>query len=334
MESIQIIQPNTHHQLDVMPHEQDMRLDVFITSHFPAYSRSFFQKLIEHEHVLVNGHKVVKQGTKLKVNDIVSVFFPAEEKRTYNPNTQSLKIQVLFEHEHFLIINKPAGLNVHPPKPGHPQISLVDWLLAHYETIATVGYNDRPGIVHRLDKDTSGIMIIARTNYAHALFGEQFRKRTIKKTYLAVVEGHPTQEGKISLAIGRHPVEKTKMISVDPEKTHITQDQTDGHFYAPKIGRVRNALSHYKILTYFGQNSLVQVQPVTGRTHQIRVHFAGIGHPLVGDTVYGKKSLHIHRQALHAQSIAFTFNNQHYEFTAAPPQDFTTLITTLINQSN
>lgn len=325
------IELNSHHQFDVKPHEQNMRLDVFVTSHFPSYSRSFFQRLIEQNHIQLNGHTVVKQGVKLKVNDLVSIFFPAEERRVYNPDTQDLRVQVLFEHDHFLIINKPAGLNVHAPKSGYHQVSLVDWLLAHYETIASVGYDNRPGIVHRLDKDTSGIMIIARTSYAHAIFSEQFKKRAIKKIYHACVEGHPERDGSISLAIGRHPHQKIKMIVVDPKKIPIKHDFLDGYFYAPGIGRVRHAISDYKTIEYFKTSSLVEVLPVTGRTHQIRVHFAGIGHPLLGDGVYGDISSIIGRQALHAESIAFTFEGQHYLFSAPKPDDFINLIDILRN---
>jgi len=178
------MQANSQHHLRVAPHEHGMRLDVFITSHFPAYSRNFFQKLIDSEHVQINGYNVLKQGMGIKVNDLVSIFFPGEPKRSYNPIHTPLDVRIIFEHEHFLVLYKPAGLNVHPPSPRHTEPSLVDWLLAQYEQIATVGYNDRPGIVHRLDKDTSGIMLVARTNYAIATWLNSSNYAPYKKPIL------------------------------------------------------------------------------------------------------------------------------------------------------
>ncbi len=314
MESIQLVQPNSTHLLQVTEQEQGSRLDMFITGRFPAYSRSFFQKIIESEHVSVNGRMVAKQGVSLKNNDVVSVFFPGEPKKTYHPIHTPLEVKVLFEHEHFLIIEKPAGLNVHRPATQSTEISLVDWLLHHYETIATVGYNDRPGIVHRLDKDTSGIMIIARTKYAHAYFARQFNERTITKTYLAVVQGHPQSTGEVDAAIARHPHNRKKMMAV----TQTTSTRS--------LGTIRQAHSAYRVVDYFSQHSLVEVKPRTGRTHQIRVHLAHLGHHIVGDKLYGSASALINRQALHAHALAFSFGDQFYEFKSELPNDIKNLL--------
>lgn len=329
METKLLIKPNTTYELTVESHEADMRLDMFIVSRFSDWSRNFFQRLIEQKCVWINGQQAVKQGVRVKVNDRINIFSPAEKKRAFNALAESISVSVLYEHEHFLIINKPAGLNVHPPRPQHEEPSLVDWLLYHYATIAEVGYNDRPGIVHRLDKDTSGIMIVARTAYAHAHFERQFRLRTIKKTYLAVTQGHPDQSGTIDLMIGRHPVERCKMIHVRPDNTAMSHDSTTGYQQVAGVGKVRHAISHYRVLEYFEHTSLIEVKPVTGRTHQIRVHCAGIGHPLIGDLVYGVKTLLIGRQALHAFSLAFVFDGKEYQFNADLPPDFLKLLNQL-----
>ncbi len=328
-----LIKPNTSYELSVESHEVAMRLDMFLVSRFPDLSRNFFQRLIETNFVQINKRQVTKQGVKVKLGDQVSITVPAEKKRNSQMLTDSIAVEVIYEHEHFMIINKPAGLNVHPPRPEHEEPSLVDWLLNHYASIAEVGYNDRPGIVHRLDKDTSGIMIVARTAYAHAYLERQFRLRTIKKTYLAITQGHPNQSGTINLMIGRHPAERCKMIYVRPEKVEIRHDATTGYLQVAGIGRVRHALSHYRVLEYFERTALIEVHPVTGRTHQIRVHCAGIGHPLMGDFLYGAKTPHIARQALHAASLAFVFDGKEYEFSADLPADFLKLLNQLRTRS-
>ncbi len=169
-------------------------------------------------------------------------------------------------------------------------------------------------------------MIIARTAYAHAYFERQFRLRTIKKTYLAITQGHPNQLGIIDLMIGRHQTERCKMIPVFPEEVEIQRDATTGYLQVVGVGRVRQAMTYYRVLEYFERTALIEVHSVTERTHQICVHFTGIEHPLIGDLLYGTKTPLIARQALHAVSLAFVFDNQEYEFHANLPSDFLKLL--------
>jgi 23S rRNA pseudouridine1911/1915/1917 synthase len=257
--------------------------------------------------------KIVKCHTFLKQDDVVTVTFPpiptASQPREIPTN---LTVEIVHMDQHFMVINKPANLSVHPPKIAHAQATLVDWLVHTFQEIKEVGYTDRPGIVHRLDKDTSGIMLIARNNPAHAILCDMFKNRTIEKTYLAIVAGHPDKEGIIDFAIMRHQTKRNTM-------THVTSTYRSG-------SNVRDAKTSYRVLEYFKDCSLVEAKPLTGRTHQIRVHFAAIGHPLIGDYVYGKKSKIILRQALHAHRLVFEFNGKLYDIAQNPPADFQNLL--------
>ena len=199
------------------------------------------------------------------------------------------------------LIGKSAGLVVYAPHRDYKNISLVDWLKYYYKDIEGVGNAERPGIVHRLDKDTSGIMVIARTNYAHVQLSMLFKERALAKIYQALVEGVPPQEGVIDLRVSRHPLQPQKM-------TH-------------KMGG-REAITQYKVLEQFKKHALLELRPLTGRTHQIRVHCAGMGHPVLGDIMYGKRSPLIERQALHAYALAFEFDGISYNFFQDPPTDF------------
>lgn len=296
---------------------ESLRLDKFLTQQFPTYSRTFLQELIKTAAITVNDKPVNKPSTMLKKGDAISITMPKAQSRPQIETSHDFRVSVLYTHEHFLIINKPAGLTVHESETsvsGEP--TLVDWIRTHYAEISHVGVLDRPGIVHRLDKDTSGIMIIARTNYGQQVIGALFKDRKISKTYLAIVEGHPAQEGVIDLPIGRHPTLRHKMHAFKP---HEKKANTP----------LREAETRFKVLQYFDNYALVQAKPVTGRTHQIRVHFAALGHPLIGDSVYGKKSALIKRHALHAYNIAFTFDGVPFAFTCSIPEDLTALISAL-----
>ena len=310
-----ILHPDTKHELIVDASYTGSRIDKYIAEQFSLYSRSYFNKLIESGNVALNGKTVDKSSTPIKTGDHIIITIPP--KKVIDPELLSKKaptIDVIFEHEHFLIIYKPAGLLVHPPAVAIQEATLVDWLIHMYNELTSVGYADRPGIVHRLDKDTSGLLIIPRTNFAHTVFGNLFRERKINKTYYAIVHGHPPAKGIIEKYIGRDPITKTKMIATDSPLPHT---------------KMRDAQTHYRVVEYYDDHSLVEVKPVTGRTHQIRVHLATIGYPIVGDSVYGTKSKLINRQALHAAKIAFEFGDKKYSFVKDIPEDMQQLIKNL-----
>lgn len=305
-----IIKPGTVFHL-IAP-ETGVRLDNLLSEQFTDYSRSFFKTLVEQKLILVNGIVAKKAGFALKEGDKITVSFPGQriEKRYDQAELDALGIEIIFEHKDFLVIYKPAGVLVHPPSNKSETICLTDWIVGSYKDIEFVGATTRPGIVHRLDKDTSGLLLVALNNAAHAKLSDLFKNRTISKTYLAVVKGHPEPEGTIDFPIGRHQTLRNRMT--------LRQDG-------------RPALTHYKVLTYFEDCALVQVKPVTGRTHQIRLHFAQKGHPLLGDVLYGTTSKQIKRHALHAHKISFEYEGKPYSFEKEAPEDFVKLLDQLKN---
>lgn len=311
-----LLAPNSSFSFTIQDTHASMRLDTYITQQFPLYSRSFFNDLIHKGHITINNRVTLKSGTKIKINDTIIISLPPERSIEPAPlNYVNTTIDILYQHEHFFVLNKPAGLLVHAPSPKSTAFTLVDWLLTIDNTIQSVGAIDRPGIVHRLDKDTSGVIIVPRTNYAHTQFGTLFRDRAINKTYYALVKGHPARHGTIETPIGRDPINKTKMACFS--------------IFTHTAGPIRHAMTHYTVETYLQEHTFLEVKPVTGRTHQIRVHLASIGHAIEGDTVYGKSSLLIQRQALHAGAISFIFDNIPYHITAPLPDDIHNLYTTL-----
>ncbi len=275
------------------------RLDRFIARAAPELSRSFVQRLIADGHVTVNG-KPAKPSLKLTAGDGVEVILPPP---TPSPVTaEDIPLSILYEDDDLLVVDKPAGLTTHPA-PGHGTGTLVNALLAHLPRLPESDNPARPGIVHRLDKDTSGLLIVAKTPPALARLSAQFKSRFVKKTYLALVTGRVTPEkGVIDAPIGRDPVHRQRMA--------VTYTG-------------RPARTGYKVLRYLPGATLLEAYPETGRTHQIRVHFAAVGHPVVGDATYGTPSRLVGRQFLHAYRLSFRLpsSGKPVEFTAPLPPD-------------
>lgn len=275
------------------------RLDKFLTDHAPELSRSYVKKLVEDGRAVVNG-KAGKAGQKLSMGDLVTLDVPIAVETELQAEVMPLNI--VYEDADLLVIDKPAGLVVHPA-PGHATGTLVNALMNYSKDLAGIAGEIRPGIVHRLDKDTSGLLVVAKNDAAHRYLSEQIKARSANKEYLALVEGHLTHsEGIIEAPVGRS--------SRDRKKMAIT-------------AKGREAITRYKVEEYVGAFTLVRVYLVTGRTHQIRVHFAAIGHPVVGDPVYGKTSNLIGRQFLHAAvlGIRIPSTSEYMEFNAVLSPD-------------
>ncbi len=308
----------------IAPENQSkVRIDHFLHAQLPSYSRSFFNRAIDEGLVSCNNIVVTKAGHIIKPNDQIRIDFPIIQpisKETIE--AAHIAVKIIYKHEHFLIINKPAGLLVHAAPSTKNEITLSDWIIHNIENIAHVGQIDRPGIVHRLDRLTSGLMIIARTNYGYHHFAELFHNRAIEKTYYAIVKGHPEKKGTINFAIARDPVDRTKMRAFNPAMPY------------PKNLKMRSAITHYIVEHYYEDAALVQISLETGRTHQIRVHFAAIGHPIIGDVVYGSPSQLINRQALHAQQLQFTFDNNTFTFKSDLPEEIQSILKKLNPVSN
>lgn len=284
-----------------------MRFDRFLVVKYAAYSRNFFQQLIEASCVSVNGQINTKSSALVRPGDVLVLTCPSPRVVIPVPDkTKDLPVRVVYEHADFLIIDKPPRLMVHPPSHRSTAITLVDWIISHFQEIGQVGYIDRPGIVHRLDKDTSGLLVIPRTIAAHAFFTNQFKTRQMRKTYYAVVDGVPSSKGVIDFKIGRHPTEN--------RMTHIAPDG-------------RESVTEYSVIQQFTDAALLALHPVTGRTHQLRVHCAAIGHPIIGDPIYGKRSALIDRQALHAATLEFTYKGEPFVFNSPLPADIEAVLT-------
>lgn len=243
----------------------DKRIDSFLASELD-YTRSYLKKLILNGLVKVNGSSI-KPNYKLKEGDSVDVNIPEAEKIDLMP--ENIPLDIIYEDDDIIVINKPQGMVVHPA-PGNYSGTLVNALLYHCKNLSGINGELRPGIVHRLDKDTSGVMVVAKNDKAHLDLSNQIKERTILKKYIAIVEGViKDDEGSIEAPIGRDHVERKKMA--------VTEDG-------------RYALTLYKVLERYKNNSLIEATIKTGRTHQIRVHMSYIGHPIVGDEVYGYKN--------------------------------------------
>lgn len=275
--------------------ENKLRLDRFLAESFKEVSRSRIQKDIEAGFVLVNKKKVLEAKFVVRAGDLVE-YDHTEEKKI---EAKELDIQVLFENKDILIVDKPAGLVVHPA-PGYKGVTLAEGLLHKYKDIHLIGEDEvRPGIVHRLDKDTSGVLLVAKSQKMFEHLKNSFQEHTIKKQYLALLAGHvPSKHGFINTPIGRHPTDFRKMTVNIPKEPKEAVTEYTVLEYLPNI-------KGHKSIDEF---TLVRVNLHTGRTHQIRVHFSSLGFPIVGDSLYGPKNnpsfgLELQRQFLHASNI-------------------------------
>ena len=274
------------------------RLDKYIAEHTDL-SRSYIQKLIHEGNILVGG-RTSRPKRGVTENEKITITIPPPEPIEVKP--ENIPLNIIYEDDDLLVIDKPAGLTVHPAA-GNWSGTLVNAILAHCPNISGIKGSVRPGIVHRLDKDTSGLIVVAKNDAAHLSLSKQIKNRKITKRYLALVSGHLTpREGAIEGPIGRHPKDRKKMAIV-----------TNG----------REARTFYRIKDYIGDNTLLELSPETGRTHQIRVHLSSIGYPVVGDTVYGGKSKSINRQFLHAYRLGFRLpsSGEYIEFESNLPKD-------------
>ena len=276
------------------------RLDVFLQEKFPSFSRSYFKNLIDSGDVLVD-EKEVKSGEKLKMGKSVKVRFKEPEK--ISTEAEDVDFEIVYEDDDIVVINKPQGLVVHPCSSTRHG-TLVNGLLYRVKNLSGINGKLRPGIVHRLDKETSGLLVVAKNDKAHISLAEQIKNKTCKRNYLAILEGNlKDDEGEIETKIGRDKKDRKKMAVVEN-------------------GRV--AITNYKVLERFKNACLVEFSLKTGRTHQIRVHAKFLNHPIIGDKVYGKEVKGLNGQLLHAYKLTFMHPSTHKEvsFEVKPPKYF------------
>lgn len=287
------------------------RIDKVLSTVNPEWSRTQIQQWVKDGAVLVNEH-TVKQNYKVKIGDHIVIIEPEPEE--LDIVAEDLSLHIVYEDEDVLVVNKPRGMVVHPA-PGHVTGTLVNGLMYQVKDLSGINGVMRPGIVHRIDKDTSGLLMVAKNDLAHVSLVNQLVNKTVTRVYTALVHGHiPHDQGTIDAPIGRDVKDRQSMTIVDNGK---------------------HAVTHFKVLERFGNFTLVECKLETGRTHQIRVHMKYIGYPLAGDPKYGpKKTIEFNGQALHAGTIGFEHprNGQYYEFSQPLPEDFQTLLTQLQNE--
>ena len=285
-----------------------------VAQHLSDLSRSRLQQLIEQGLVQVNANVCTSKKATVKAGDRIQIDIPAVQPLELK--AEEIPLDILYEDDQLLIINKPAGLVVHPA-PGHSEGTLVNALLAHCSNLPGIGGVQRPGIVHRLDKDTTGAIAIALTDRAQQHQQAQLKAKTARREYLGIVYGAPkVPNGTVDLPIGRHPIDRKKMAIVPIEK------------------QGRTAVTHWQVKERLGNYTLMHFQLETGRTHQIRVHSAHIGHPIVGDPVYSSNhsiGVNLSGQALHAWRLRLQHpvSGEWIEVTATPPPEFITLLEVL-----
>lgn len=284
-----------------------LRVDRLLADQYPDLSRSRLQTLIDEGHVSLNGHSF-KSSYKVREGDTLEITLPPATPLEALP--EKIPVDIRYEDSDLIVVNKAQGMVTHPA-PGSYSGTLVNALLAHCQDLSGIGGVQRPGIVHRLDKDTSGLMVVAKNDFSHLNLQAQISEKSALRQYLAVIRGHlPTLEGMVDAPIGRHPSDRIKMAIVEGG---------------------RNAVTHYRMIEEFLGYSLVELTLETGRTHQIRVHLASLGHPVVGDSTYGGRTplpVKLSGQALHAFHLCFVHprTQEPLEFFADPPEEFQKLL--------
>ncbi len=304
------VDTNTIEKIVVQASEKGERVDIFL-SEKTGISRSQIQKLIEKGDLLVN-YKTVNQNYRIKINDVIAINIIEKQDKYLIP--ENIPIDILYKDAYLVVVNKPDGMVVYPAA-GHSQGTLMNALAYHCDKLAAMGGPLRPGVVHRLDKDTSGVMVIALDDKVYYNLAEQFKQRTINRRYLVLIYGDLEEnEGEIALRIGRSESDRKKM--------------------STRVKRGKEAVTKWKVIKRFGNATLVEAKLGTGRTHQIRVHFASIGHPVLGDKTYGKKTeiekkakqkILFPRQMLHAELLGFIHpaTDEYMEFSSPVPEDMT-----------
>jgi 23S rRNA pseudouridine1911/1915/1917 synthase len=292
---------------EVNENDSGIRLDKYISTHIKELSRSYIQKLIEEEDITVNNQNS-KVSYRVKEGDQIVITIPEPKDPDIRP--VEIELDILYEDQDIIVINKQPGLTVHPA-PGNRENTLVNGLLAYTDELSGINGVKRPGIVHRLDKDTSGALVVAKNDKSHRELIKQFKKRETRKIYRFIVKGNfPHESGKIDAPIGRNPVARKKMAVVKKNS--------------------KRAVTYFQVLERFEDYTYLEARLETGRTHQIRVHFSYMGFPVLGDEKYGKKKnkLDVKRQLLHAYQLGFFHptKNEWVEFTAPLPVDFTEVL--------
>ena len=325
--------------------EAGIRLDLFLTKKDLPLSRSRIQELIKDGQVKVDGREA-KPGYKIKPKDKITLLVPEPEETEILP--EEIKLDILYEDSDLLVINKPQGMVVHPAGKIRSQ-TLVNALLFHCPNLSGIGGKVRPGIVHRLDKETSGLLVIAKNDFAHQSLSRQIKERTIERRYKALVWGEiKKEEGEIHTLYGRSKKNRKKMevirkmpdarsqmpeIAHRGQKNHGLWTMDYGLWTKKRSQKIREAITRYKVLKRFKDFTLIEVRILTGRTHQIRVHTSYLGHPVVGDKTYGRKRspFNLKGQLLHAETLGFVHprTGEYLEFKAPLPETMRKVIKAL-----
>lgn len=294
----------------IVDEEAEGRIDAYLAEELDEVSRSYIQRLIKKEYITVNGSNI-KAKYKICEGDKIEIRLPKPKKLQVLP--EDIDIDIVYEDKDLAVVNKPRGMVVHPA-PGNYSGTLVNALLYHLKSLSSINGIIRPGIVHRIDKDTTGLLMVAKNNFSHMGLSEQLKEHSINRRYWALVNGNIREDsGTINAPIGRHPVDRKKMAVVHRNS--------------------RDAITHFKVLERFGDYTLIEAKLETGRTHQIRVHMSYISHPVVGDPVYGRKNekYNLKGQLLHAKIIGFIHprNEEYMEFDSELPNDFMRILNIL-----